>query len=189
MISLIDLLKENSTSTYEYSCAMLYFHFPNMEQLHSQIQSEDIYTEEGDKTFGLEDEPHCTLLYGLHKEVTLDDVKEVLEPYQFGPCKIFNTSIFENKDYDVLKFDVQGEILNEINSDLKQFPFTSNFPNYHPHMTIGYLKPGIGKKYVKVLKDLTFQSVIPDYAVYSQGNGQKDKINIKLRKNKKFFVY
>ena len=181
MISLINLLKENSQSTYDYSCAMIYFNFPDMGKLHNQIQPEDIYTEEGDKTFGLEDEPHTTLLYGLHKEVTLDDVKEVLDKYQFGPCRIYNASLFENEKYDVLKFDVKAEILHDVNKDLKQLPFTSNFPDYHPHMTIGYLKPGTGKKYVKIFKAIEYE-LQPQYGVYSQGNGQKDKIKIETIK-------
>lgn len=40
-MKLVDLykqvLKENSSSTYEYGCAMIYFTFPELEQIQSLI--------------------------------------------------------------------------------------------------------------------------------------------------------
>ena len=35
---------------------------------------------------------------------------------------------------------------------MKRFPHTSDFPNYHPHMTIAYVKKGTGKYYIKDFK-------------------------------------
>jgi hypothetical protein len=32
MIKLIDLLKENSSSTYDYGCVMLFFDFPELSK-------------------------------------------------------------------------------------------------------------------------------------------------------------
>jgi hypothetical protein len=176
-IKLMDLLKEGSGQTYDYGCVMLYFDFPQMYKIHDIIDPKDIYYEEGDRSFGLEDEPHTTLLYGLHEDVGVDDVKEVLNEFEFSPCTIHNASLFEN-DYDVLKFDVKGENLHEANSALKQFPYTSNFPNYHPHMTIGYLKKGTGQKYTKMLNGVEYE-LIPNYAVYSMPDGSKHKIKLK----------
>ena len=167
--------------TYDYGCAMLYFTFPEMNNIHNDINHDDVYIQEGDRTFGLEDEPHCTLLYGLHEGVTTEDVKKVLDNYTYTPLKAHNASLFENPDYDVLKFDIKGENLHETNADLQQHPFTSNFPDYHPHMTVAYLKPGTGKKYVKALDGLEYD-LIPQYAVYSKPNGDQDKINIKTNK-------
>lgn len=182
MISLINLLKENSESIYEFGCVMLWVKFPKMEKLHSIISKSDIYTEEGDIKYGLEDEPHITLLYGLSKDVTLDQVKDKLKDFKFGPEKLvaYNASLFENKDkpYDVLKFDIKGQILSAINEQLKTLPFKSDFPNYHPHMTIGYIKKGEGQKYTNYLKGIKFE-LQPEYIVYSH-NGIDDKIEIKF---------
>ena len=47
-------------------------------------------------------------------------------------------------------------------------------------MTIGYLKPGKGQKYADELKKFDDFWVAPIYAVYSQTDGTKDKIHIKI---------
>lgn len=176
----MDILKETK-QTFDYGCAMLYFDFPQMYKIHDAINLNDIYIQEGDRSYGLEDEPHCTLLYGLHKGVSVDDIKKITNNYTFTPLKAHNVSLFANPDYDVLKFDIEGENLHEINSDLQQYPFTSTFPDYHPHMTIGYLKPGTGKRYVKMFKNTEFPNMIPQYVIYSTPEGDKEIIDIKVK--------
>ena len=179
MIKLIDLIKENSVNTYEYGCAMLYFNFPELFKIQDVINPKDIYEEDEDSTYGLEDEPHTTLLFGLHEEVSLKDVKNILEKFTFSTCKIHNISTFNNPKYDVLKFEVKGDNLHQCNEKLKQFPHTNNFPDYNPHLTIGYLHPGTGKKYVNRLKDIEFD-LVPKHAVYSQSNGDKSIIKVNI---------
>ena len=79
----------------------------------------------------------------------------------------------------MLKFDVEGPELAETNKELKEFPYTSDYPDYHPHLTIGYLKPGTGKKYADQLKGEKYW-LTPKYAVYSKIDGTKDKINVRI---------
>jgi 2'-5' RNA ligase len=171
------IILEKKEDTYEYGCAMLYFNFPEINKIHDVINVDDLYEEEGDRTYGLENEPHTTLLFGLHQEVTLKEIKEILNKFTFETCLINNVSLFENEKYDVLKFDVKGKNLHNCNNLLKNLPHTNNFPNYHPHLTIGYLKPGIGKKYTNMLKEYEFE-LQPQYAVYSSPDGTKTKIKI-----------
>jgi hypothetical protein len=182
MIKLLDLLKENSDSTYDYGCVMLYFNFPAINKIHDAIDPEHIYEEEGDKTFGLEDEPHTTLLFGLHNEVSLDEVKKALDKFKFSTCKVKNASLFENEKYDVFKFDVEGKNLHETNAELRKYPYTNKYDDYHPHLTIGYIKPGLGKKYTKMLDGFEYE-LVPQYAIFSHPDGTKDKIDIKIEKN------
>lgn len=176
------ILNENSTSTYSYGCVMLYFDFPEMESIHSLINENDVYYELGDNTYGLEDEPHCTLLYGLHDIVTIKDVESILDSYTYYTCKVHNPSLFQNENYDVLKFEVKGDNLFETNEDLKKLPHTSSYPNYNPHLTVGYIKSGRGIKYVKKLNETEYNEfwLHPSYAIYSQSDGTKTKINIKV---------
>lgn len=174
------IMLEKKGDSYEYGCAMLYFDFPEISTIHNSIDPNELYEEEEDRTYGLENEPHTTLLYGLHNEVSAKQISIVLNKFTFSTCKIYNASLFENEKYDVLKFDVKGESLKECNKKLCELPHTNDFPNYHPHLTIGYLKPGCGKKYVKMLKGAEFEFV-PTYAVYSEPNKKtKIKINIKI---------
>ena len=177
MIKLKTLLEGHKN---DFGCVMLYFKFPQMATLHKIISPDDIYTDPVDDSFGLEDKPHTTLLFGLHGTVTTENVKAVIDKYEYGPCIAYNPSLFSSKKYDVLKFDVKGDNLAESNADLKEFPFTSDFPDYHPHMTIAYLKPGTGEKYAKHMKTLKFE-LVPSYAVYSKINGDKDILKIKVK--------
>jgi 2'-5' RNA ligase len=179
MIKLIDLIKENSANIYDYGCVMLYFKFPELFKIQDAINPKYIYKGDEDKTFGMEDEPHTTLLYGLHKEVSLNDIKEVLNNFTFSTCKINNISLFNNPKYDVLKFEVSGKNLKQCNKALKEFPYTSNFPKYNPHLTIGYLHPGTGQQYVDKFKDIEFE-LVPLHAIYSQPDGTKSKIKINI---------
>lgn len=166
-------LFEKKDGGYSYGCAMVYFDFPEMHDFHSQIDENDIYREEGDRSYGLEDEPHTTLLYGLHS-FDIDDSKvmEICKSQPVGPLSLVNVSLFENEKYDVLKFDVQNENLHKINAELSKLPHTTDFPNYHPHATLGYLKPGAGKKYVELFKDKTYE-VHPNRIVYSKPSGDR----------------
>jgi 2'-5' RNA ligase len=182
MIKLKNLIKENSTSTYDYGCVMIYFNFPEILKIHDAINPSHLYTEEGDTTYGLEDEPHTTLLYGLHNTVSVEDVENVVDKHTFYTCKIHNPSLFQNEKYDVLKFDVEGDGLHDVNRDLKQFPFTSDYPKYHPHLTVAYLQPGMGKKYVDMLNKVKATEfwLAPEYVIYSQPDGTKTRININV---------
>lgn len=165
--------------SYSFGCAMVYFDLPAMETMHSQIAKEDIYTsEEEGNPCGLESEPHVTLLYGIHDKVVEDDrVLEACMKFHIGDIILHNVSLFENENYDVLKFDVRypingGAFLHNINSELTKLPNTNNYKDYNPHCTIAYLQPGSGKKYVKLFNDLEFE-VKPKQIVYSKSDGQK----------------
>ena len=172
-------INENK-QTYPYSCVMLYFNPDEVTELHKKINPEDLYVEEDG--FGLEPESHCTLLYGLHdNEVTPEQIEQILGNKTFTTCKAHNLSCFNNPKYDVLKYDIVGDNLNETNEELKQFPFTSDYPDYHPHMTIAYLKPGKGKEYIDMLgNDHKEMWMAPQHAVYSRTNGEKLKIPVRI---------
>lgn len=164
---------------HDYGCVMLFFNFPEIKDIHKLIDDDDVYNDPDDDSFGLEDEPHTTLLYGLHKGVSDEDVKKILDKYTFESCKIFNPSLFENEKYDILKFDMKGDSLHSVNKDLKKHPYTSDYPDFHPHLTIAYLKSGTGKKYIDKLKGIK-NFLLPKYAIYSKTDGTKVKININV---------
>jgi 2'-5' RNA ligase len=170
-----EFLNEKAGQTYDYGCSMVYFDFPVMNRVQSLIEDEDLYTEDGGR-YGKEDEPHTTLLYGIHSdEVEDDDVMEasVMEPIH--NIKLQDPSLFENEKYDVLKFNAEGDGLHEANAKLRKFPHTNEYKDYHPHMTVAYLKKGKGAKYVKLIKENGLESheVKPAKIVYSKPDGSK----------------
>lgn len=185
MIKLTDLISE-AKSSYDYGCVMLYF-TPNEDVVDFQndITTSDLYTADDNGGYGLETEAHCTLLYGLHEEVELNTIEEVLSKIKFGECIVQNPSLFENEKFDVLKFDVgysskSDSFLHKANNELSKLPHTTDYPDYHPHMTVAYLKSGMGKKYVDILNsNVSSFRIIPTHAVYSQPNGTKTNIKIK----------
>jgi len=150
------LLKESKQDTdYKLGCLMVQLDgLKKWNELAKIIKIEDIYDKPG---YGLEDEPHTTALYGFDKDVDVQDVKDIVSKFLKNKdtvkLKVKGLSIFENKKYDVLKFDVESSDLTKLNAALKKLPNKSDFPNYHPHITVGYLKPGTGKKYVKKFKN------------------------------------
>jgi len=97
---------------------------------------------------GREMEPHITVKYGLHG----DDAGEVQTALAGeGPVKVKlgRLSLFENEDADVLKIEVDSPDLHRLNKKIAgAVENTETHPGYKPHVTIAYLKPGEGKKYL-----------------------------------------
>ena len=178
----INKLLEKKGDSYDKGAVMLYFSFPELLHIHDSIMESDLYHEEGDRSFGYEDEPHTTILDGVEPEVDIRDIEKITDFYTFSPCKLHNASLFNNNpNYDVLKFDVEGESLSEINLELKSLPYKSDYPNYHPHLTIAYIQKGMGQKYADIVnKKYPEIWLAPQYIVYSESNGNKNKITIKI---------
>ncbi len=146
-------LSENEDTPTEYGVLMLDFNISNWDQILDSINTKDLYDEPG---YGLEQSPHVTVLYGFHENVPSNKIKEITQEFIKHPIEVelTNISLFESKNrpFDVVKFYVSSQVLIELNQALKVLPHTSTFKNYHPHMTIAYLKKGSGKKYIEQLK-------------------------------------
>jgi 2'-5' RNA ligase len=171
---------ESSNSTYEYGCAMVFYEFPQIVTLQDMIEESDIYTESGDNSYGLEDEPHTTLLFGFNNDVDPGEVLSMCKDFKYPPMTLENCSCFNNEKYDVLKFDVNSKVLHQVNSELKtkyDGRFTNSYPDYHPHSTIAYIKKGKGQHYVDLFKNYSFL-VTPNQLVYSLPS--VDKLKVKL---------
>jgi 2'-5' RNA ligase len=118
----------------------------SLKEIQNQIDKEDLYNEEG---YGLETEPHITVLYGIHEQDPVI-VKQSLDlvPVEY---ELTGLSLFENEKYDVLKCTVESEDLKKLNKKCCELlEFTNDYPDYIPHLTVAYLNPGMGKKYLKM---------------------------------------
>lgn len=115
------------------------------------INEDDLYTKE--EGYGIEENPHVTLLYGLDQNINIDKIKEFISSNIFSkiPIKLQGITFFENEEYDVLKWDVESIPCMEINSLLKKnFSYQNDYPEYHPHITIAYLKKGKALNYTSL---------------------------------------
>ena len=158
-----------STNLYDYGCVMIEIPFDNWNKITSLINKEDIYYG-NDDSYGIQDNPHLTLFYGLHDDVTEEMVKSVFDNIDKINIKVKGIGIFENKDFDVVKLNViSDEILKGINRELSKFPNSNEFPDYSPHITIGYVKKGMGKKYLKQNYEFNFKNIKD--VCYSLSNG------------------
>ena len=156
-----------------FGCLMAYFDIPNWDSILNTINDDELY-DDGSGTFGKENEPHITVLYGFHDEVIAEDFIEILEEHgtQFR-LKSKGISIFENENFDVVKFDIEPtEEILKLRQDVETLPNTLTYKDYHPHMTIAYVKKGEGKKYIKDFgkKYVIFET---DKLVFSDKNRNK----------------
>lgn len=146
-----------------YGCLMLQAKVKDWDDFHTAgIDEDDVYIKPHDKSYGLEQEPHVTVLFGLHEdevdEETIQSVmKQNLKPFT---SRVDEVDVFENDEYDVVKYNIPvSEELQKYRDLFMKFPNTQTFPDYKPHMTIAYVKPGTGKKYKRKLRepfDVTF---------------------------------
>lgn len=119
------------------------------KKLMDRISFKDDVYDDGSGKYGVEAEPHVTILYGLHDDkFKFDDLKEMLPPVSTMTAILSAISHFECPEYDVLKFDVDAPKYHHVNKRIRdKFQYTTDYPEYHPHMTLAYLKKGCGCKY------------------------------------------
>lgn len=168
----IQFIKE-SINGHKYGCVMVEVPVSNWDEITSSINKEDIYeSNEGDPK-GIQKNPHLTLLYGLHDDVTPEQVQSVFDNFNVDiNIEVNGIDIFENEKFDVVKFNInpQGS-LQYLFDELSKFPNSNQFPDYKPHITIGYVNKGMGKKYVK--PDYKYEVKNVNHITYSMANGEK----------------
>lgn len=126
-------------ATHSYSTVMLEFDGNVRNEISDFINSidEDDIAEEGK-----EDNPHVTVLYGLHTG-SAEEIKRFLSEEKSFEITLGKISKFRTSDeHDVLKIDIESESLKDMNKKLKELPYTSKYSTYRPHATIAYVKKG-----------------------------------------------
>lgn len=165
----------------DYGCLMLFLDVDkkSWKELQDMISEDDLYTEDGDDGYGRENEPHVTILYGLHGDIKDEDLEVEINKITEPKIEFDKISTFDNDKFDVLKFDVKSNDLVKLNKIFTTFPNTNSFPDYHAHATIAYLKKGTAEKYIKKGKDFVNMDMDNDKIVYSKVDGSKKEYKIK----------
>lgn len=150
---------------HSYSCLMLDCSnlTEEVEKLQDEIETKDLLES---RTKSIEHEIHVTILYGL----LTNNAKKVLDTIPEKPIHytIKGISLFESDEQDVLKFDIESSDLKSLNVLVsKKFDNENKYPVYHSHMTIAYLKPGKGKKYLKLKSPLIGMSFTSNLLEFS----------------------
>lgn len=114
------------------------------------IADDDLYVEE-DGGCGRETEQHCTVLYGLTDQQPSEALRQIVKHTKPFLIELGGISIFENPKFDVVKLDVISEELHNLHYELRRScPNENKYPDYKPHVTVAYVKPGVGKKYAQM---------------------------------------
>jgi 2'-5' RNA ligase len=130
---------------------------------------------------GRETTPHVTVLYGIHTSKA-SELYEVLDDIP-GPVslRLGELDCFEGEEHDVIVVKIYSPDLHMLNGRLRQdLEFTNNYPDYVPHATLAYVKPGVGARYVgmKTFEGLGFDTTS---LVFSPKKGDDIVVDLGLR--------
>jgi 2'-5' RNA ligase len=92
---------------------------------------------------------HITIKYGL-LDTPVKGVLNLIGEYPKDFIKVMTgrMSLFQNDNFDVLKIEVMSEDLKALNKLICEgLDVVDTHPDYIPHITLAYLKPGMGKLY------------------------------------------
>jgi len=161
---------ESKNNDIKYGCLMLYFNIDNWKTIIENIVDKNDLHEKG-----YEEECHVTILYGFLNDTNPNKVLDKCKTFPALSVFANKIGIFENEKFDVVKFDIQNDLLKELHEDLKEDFNTNVQYSYTPHVTIAYVKKGLGSKYVQVLNEQI--KMTSSNFVYSDENKNKFKIN------------
>lgn len=144
----------------KFGCLMLQVpavQIPHYAELLAAFEAKDLYESDEPGDFGIEYDPHVTVLYGYHDDGSAaypGKVMKAAKSLLTGPSiplTLTGISTFDNEKFDVVKFDVRSAGLTKLNKALaEKFEHTNDY-DYHPHLTLAYVKPGKGKEYAEKL--------------------------------------
>lgn len=166
----------DNDKNYDKNCIMIEVNnIPLLKEIHSQITREMLYTEEENDNKGLEMCSHITILFGINPDIKLSTITNYLPSIsEFGKIKINGISIFEKEEYDVLKFDIENELLTKTFTSLvENIPNSNEYPEYHGHITIAYLKKGFANKFIRPLMNSYTYATLYRYSSGVEGSVQR----------------
>jgi len=136
-----------SKKLIEYDYSSVQFDMPKIlaENILSwgkdNIDDSDLFTEE--EKYGREDEIHVTIKYGLHT-TDVEKIRNITKDFGSFLISLGKISRFvpEDKDYDVVKIEVNSDKLSELHKKLGELSNSDEYSDYRAHCTVAYVKKG-----------------------------------------------
>ena len=177
---------EQKSDNIEYACVMADIPKEISQEIVEwgvrQINDSDLYTE---NNLGRELDSHITIKYGIIS----DDVKQVEKLFKgikqfkatLGDVKHFSP---EGREFDVLTVSVESKDLSDMNGKItKELKCATGLPSdeYHPHITIAYIKKGKCKD-LYGNKEFVGKEITIDSVEFSPVEGDKTTIELGNKK-------
>jgi len=174
MISLRLLLE----GRYDYGCLMAVVSDEYKRKIldfsYQLIDDKFLYKEGTD--YGREHDIHVTIKYGLTKSYTEEQMKRMLKDVRPFKIQIRGLSLFEDDGkFDVVKFDVSSKELEKLHDKFSKLPNEDKYTEYHPHVTLAYVRSGMGKRFMN--KHKKFSNIPINFIKYSD-KGNKSFYNL-----------
>lgn len=139
-----------SEGTYSYGCILAPLSHEDqnyVDSIHNLIDSNDLHADDASK-----DSAHITVKYGLMDcGPTTQHLTDSLASILPFSVLIQDLALFQIADQDILIFPVESPELHMLNGIIcKYLPHEDTFKDYRPHVTVAYLKSGMGVKYTSL---------------------------------------
>jgi 2'-5' RNA ligase len=142
---------------YEYGCVMAIVNEETSNKIieigKKLIPDDILYFEEG-QDYGREREPHVTIKFGLTENYGKDKMGEIFTKVDPFKITLVAIDIFSNPKFDVIKFNVESDVLKKLNALFNRLPNEDEYPIYQPHMTLAYVKHGKGRRFKKQINPI-----------------------------------
>jgi len=162
----------------KYGCLMAYADIPRWNDVTKLLDNR--YVEDD----GLEMNPHVNVLSGIDigdksKVNEIHKLLNILKIEKF-PMYITGIGIFQHDGFDILKFDIESNILRRLNYLFDSIFINTDMPtDYTPHMTIARTIPDTANQYVtKFDKPI---KIYPNKFVYSEDDESFDNLSYRIR--------
>lgn len=125
---------------------------------------------------GREKEPHVTVKYGLHG-TDPESVRKVIADHPPFSLALGKTSHFpDSGDGDVVKVDVASPGLHRLHHKISDaLPHTDTHPDYRPHVTLAYVKKGLGS-FFSGDSSLEGKEASVNHITFSSKDGKRTKL-------------
>lgn len=147
-------------------------------ELRLHVYTSDIYFGPNGDSHGFGQDLGVNLVDGVSADITTEMIRHPLHLTKFSRVRLDEAHLVEGVEFDVLRLYVNDSKVLSVMEDLSVYSKEGvNDPSKKPYFTIGYFKPGIGKKYLNKFKNFNCW-VAPLDITYDKADNSKIKIDI-----------